>query len=177
MISNIFCNNLKSLRCKYLSFICRSIFSLTFLGFWFEVSNINIQRTFPILTIKLKTSREEMALISMTMFMLHAHHDFWCYAWWGGDNDSPSCHRHFLEVSWRPSKEASIHPDLPSAHFNPKSCNAIGRARSRWPTLASDWWSRLSWERGQCRIPEVETSHSWLEFRDSSRVWKCFGCT
>ena len=28
-ISNIFCNNSKSLRCKYLSFICRSIFSLT----------------------------------------------------------------------------------------------------------------------------------------------------
>ena len=30
------------------------------------------------------------------------------------------------------AQEASIHPDLPSAHFNPKSCDAIGGARSRW---------------------------------------------
>ena len=76
--------------------------------------------------------------------------------------------------SWRPSKEASIHPDLPSAHFNPKSCDVIGRAWSRWQMLASDW-SRpalLGW--GQCGIPEVETSRSWLEFREGGRVWKMF---
>ena len=49
------------------------------------------------------------------------------------------------------AQEASIHPDLPSAHFTPKSCHLIGRARSRWQMLASDW-SRLALLgcRGQC---------------------------
>ena len=82
------------------------------------------------------------------------------------------------------AQEASIHPDLPSAHFTPKSCHLIGRARSRWQMLASDW-SRLALLgcRGQCgnfrkwKHPNSTADlNSWAA-TERGRVGKAFRCT
>ena len=91
------------------------------------------------------------------------------------------------------AQEASIHPDLPSAHFTPKSCHLIGRARSRWQMLASDW-SRLALLgcRGQCgnfrkwKHPNSTADlnswaaterQSWEKLFDARRRERLFNCT